>query len=150
MSLVALISKGRLLACSKVTSTNVTFFEVTSLEVTSPENDVLRGEFFKATSFPGDVLQNEIPEGGHDIGGDVSQSFEVRRIPRFVHQLSEATAVGSTFVVPAAVDPAASDHPAAAVDPDSRRNGVARYELRPADGAFRLSVLFSRPTSHGL
>jgi len=138
MSLVALISKGRLLACSKVTSTNVTFFEVTSLEVTSPENDVLRGEFFKATSFPGDVLQNEIPEGGHDIGGDVSQSFEVRRIPRFVHQLSEATAVGSTFVVPAAVDP------------DSRRNGVARYELRPADGAFRLSVLFSRPTSHGL
>jgi len=45
-----------------------------------------------------------------------------------VHQLSEATAVGSTFAVPAAVDP------------DSRRNGVARYELRPADGAFRLSV----------
>ena len=83
MSLVALISKGRLLACSKVTSTNVTFFEVTSLEVTSPEKDVLRGEFFKATSFPGDVLQNEIPEGGHDVGGDVSQSFEVRRIPRF-------------------------------------------------------------------
>jgi len=47
---------------------------------------------------------------------------------RFVHQLSEATAVGSTFAVPAAVDP------------DSRRNGVARYELRPSDGAFRLSV----------
>jgi len=47
---------------------------------------------------------------------------------RLVHQLSEATAVGSTFAVPAAVDP------------DSRRNGVARYELRPSDGAFRLSV----------
>ena len=48
---------------------------------------------------------------------------------RIVHQLSEAAEVGSTFVVPAAVDP------------DSRRNGVARYELRPArDGAFRLSV----------
>jgi len=47
---------------------------------------------------------------------------------RIVHQLSEATEVGSTFVVPAAVDP------------DSRRNGVARYELRPAEGVFRLSV----------
>jgi len=48
---------------------------------------------------------------------------------RIVHQLSEAAEVGSTFVVPAAVDP------------DSRRNGVARYELRPArDSAFRLSV----------
>lgn len=47
---------------------------------------------------------------------------------RIVHQLSEATEVGSTFVVPAAADP------------DSRRNGVARYELRPDDGAFRLSV----------
>jgi len=53
--------------------------------------------------------------------------------PRFpedkiVHQLSEASEVGSAFVVPAAVDP------------DSRRNGVARYELRPTDGAFRLNV----------
>ena len=47
---------------------------------------------------------------------------------RLAHQLSEATAVGSTFAVPAAVDP------------DSRSNGVARYELRPSDGAFRLSV----------
>jgi len=47
---------------------------------------------------------------------------------RIVHQLSEATAVGSTFVVPPASDP------------DSRRNGVARYELRPSDGVFRLSV----------
>ena len=47
---------------------------------------------------------------------------------RIVHQLSEATEVGSTFVVPSAFDP------------DSRRNGVARYELRPADGLFRLSV----------
>jgi len=47
---------------------------------------------------------------------------------RLVHQLSEATEVGSTFVVPAAADP------------DSRRNGVARYELQPTDGPFRLSV----------
>lgn len=47
---------------------------------------------------------------------------------RIVHQLSEATEVGSAFVVPAAVDP------------DSRRYGVARYELRPSDGPFRLSV----------
>ena len=48
---------------------------------------------------------------------------------RIVHQLSEATEVGSTFVVPPAFDP------------DSRPNGVARYELRPDDGTFRLRVL---------
>jgi len=47
---------------------------------------------------------------------------------RIVHQLSEASQVGSAFVVPPAVDP------------DSRRNGVARYELQPADGPFRLNV----------
>jgi len=60
----------------------------------------------------------------------VDENDNAPRFPedRIVHQLSEATEVGSTFVVPAAGDP------------DSRRYGVERYELRPADGAFRLSV----------
>ena len=47
---------------------------------------------------------------------------------RLVHQISEAAEVGSGFVVPAAVDA------------DSRTNGVQKYELRPSDGKFRLNV----------
>lgn len=43
-------------------------------------------------------------------------------------QVSESAEVGSGFAVPAASDP------------DSRRNGVSRYQLSPSDGKFRLNV----------
>jgi hypothetical protein len=51
-----------------------------------------------------------------------------------VQQVSESAEVGSGFAIPAATDP------------DSRRNGVTRYELSPHDGKFRLNVRRNAPS----
>ena len=48
-------------------------------------------------------------------------------------RVSESAQIGSGFAI------------ATATDPDSRRNGVKRYELVPSDGKFRLNVQRSPP-----
>ena len=52
-----------------------------------------------------------------------------------IQQVSESAEVGSGFTIPAAIDL------------DSPRFGVTRYELSPPDGKFRLNVRRSAPAA---